>query len=102
MDDREESSMKINRRPAAHFSGQLLLSVLIGVVSLVGAVPRARAASMVAHFIDVGQGAATLLEVSCGVVLIDVGGEFTFDRGFHSSRNLRAYLEQFFLQHPGY
>jgi competence protein ComEC len=27
------------------------------------------------HFIDVGQGAATLLEFSCGAVLIDTGGE---------------------------
>ena len=49
----------------------LLLSVL--------AAPPARAqvdaTTMRAHFIDVGQGAATLLEFSCGVVLIDTGGE---------------------------
>jgi competence protein ComEC len=29
---------------------------------------------MAAHFINVGQGAATLLEFSCGLVLIDTGG----------------------------
>lgn len=35
----------------------------------------AAAPSMRAHFIDVGQGAATLLEFPCGAVLIDTGGE---------------------------
>ena len=30
---------------------------------------------MYAHFIDVGQGDATLLEFPCGLVLVDVGGE---------------------------
>jgi competence protein ComEC len=94
--------MELNRGAGHDFGRRLLVSLLVAAAALIGAVPRARAASMVAHFIDVGQGAATLLEFSCGVVLIDVGGEFTFDRGFHSSRLLRAYLEQFFLNHPAY
>ena len=32
---------------------------------------------MVAHFIDVGQGDATLLEFSCSAILIDMGCECT-------------------------
>ena len=34
---------------------------------------------MNAHFIDVGQGDATLLEFSCGLVLIDAGGQSSGD-----------------------
>lgn len=50
--------------------------------------------SMVAHFIDVGQGDATLLEFSCAAVLIDTGGETT--RRTSGRANLKEYLEAFF------
>lgn len=54
--------------------------------------------TMVAHFIDVGQGDATLLEFKCGAVLIDTGGEKS---GEVSGREkLVSYLELFFLQRP--
>jgi len=43
---------------------------------------------MKAHFIDVGQGDATLLEFDCGAVLIDAGGD--------KSEPLVAYLKEFF------
>ena len=46
------------------------------------------------HLIDVGQGAATLLEFPCGAALIDTGGETNGD--FDSAAALRAYLDQFF------
>lgn len=47
--------------------------------------------AMRAHYIDVGQGDATLLEFSCGAVLIDAGG-------FSSATNsiLTDYLRRFF------
>ena len=50
--------------------------------------------SMVAHFIDVGQGDATLLEFACGVVLIDTGGENTAK--VDGTDNLNIYLDAFF------
>lgn len=50
--------------------------------------------SMVLHFIDVGQGAATLLEFPCGAMLIDTGGEH--NALFDSEPKLLAYLNDFF------
>lgn len=47
-----------------------------------------------AHFIDVGQGAATLLEFPCAAVLIDTGGEANGD--FDSTVALMDYLDTFF------
>lgn len=46
------------------------------------------------HVIDVGQGAATLFELSCGAVLIDTGGEA--GEGFSGREALSAYLDAFF------
>ncbi|HEX9619289.1 MAG TPA: MBL fold metallo-hydrolase, partial [Polyangiaceae bacterium] len=51
--------------------------------------------TMRAHFIDVGQGDATLLEFSCGAVLIDAGGGSNAD-----SRRLMRYLRDFFTERP--
>jgi len=53
---------------------------------------------MRAHYIDVGQGVATLYEFSCGVVLVDTGGEV--NGVFDSDRALENYLDQFFLARP--
>jgi beta-lactamase superfamily II metal-dependent hydrolase len=44
-------------------------------ISLTVLTTHASAATMTAHVIDVGQGAATLLEFACGAVLVDLGGE---------------------------
>jgi len=49
---------------------------------------------MRAHLINVGQGAATLFEFSCGVVLVDTGGET--NGAFNSGAALSAYLDEFF------
>lgn len=49
---------------------------------------------MRAHFIDVGQGDATLLEFPCGAVLVDTGGEQ--NGGFDSVAALSDYLDAFF------
>lgn len=51
-------------------------------------------ASMRVHLIDVGQGAATLFEFSCGAILVDTGGES--NKKFNSNERLMAYLEAFF------
>ena len=51
---------------------------------------RAETPKMAAHFIDVGQGHATLLEFPCGAVLIDTGAE----EGYVSK--LTDYLSYFF------
>ena len=50
---------------------------------------------MRAHFINVGQGDATLLEFPCGAVLIDAGG---FDAT--TSEQLVEYLSLFFERRP--
>lgn len=53
---------------------------------------------MRAHFIDVGQGASILLEFSCGVALIDTGGEK--NASFDSVAALQNYLDRFFARRP--
>lgn len=52
--------------------------------------------AMTFHFIDIGQGDATLLEFPCGAALIDTGGEK--NELFDSDRALMAYLEAFFAR----
>lgn len=56
--------------------------------------PRLQPNWMVAHFVNVGQGDATLLEFSCGAVLIDTGGERTGE--LHGGQSLIHYLDDFF------
>ena len=48
------------------------------------------------HLLDVGQGAATLLEFPCGAVLVDTGGEL--NASFDSRSALKAQLDAFFLR----
>jgi competence protein ComEC len=55
-------------------------------------------AEMRVHLIDVGQGAATLVEFSCAAVLVDTGGESN-DR-FDSDAHLLRYLDRFFRVRP--
>jgi beta-lactamase superfamily II metal-dependent hydrolase len=47
--------------------------------------------TMVVHFIDVGQGAAALLEFSCGAIMMDAGGQASSD-----VEGLTQYLGRFF------
>lgn len=62
------------------------------------ALPKSSAAvdQMVAHFIDVGQGDAVLLEFSCAAVLIDTGGEINDE--VVGRERLAEYLRDFFLR----
>lgn len=48
------------------------------------------------HFLDIGQGAATLVELPCGAALLDTGGEH--NDSFQSTPALMAYLEAFFAR----
>ncbi len=48
------------------------------------------------HFIDVGQGDATLLEMPCAAALIDTGGEL--NESFDGVVALRDYLDAFFAR----
>lgn len=54
--------------------------------------------TMRVHFIDVGQGAATLIEFACGAVLIDTGAEVNDD--FDGVSELVEYLDDFFDRRP--
>lgn len=53
---------------------------------------------MRAHFIDIGQGLAVLLELPCAAVLIDAGGEK--NASFDSDAALIGYLNAFFATRP--
>ncbi len=75
----------------------LLLSAACGgAASRPPTPPPAPVAHMRAHFIDVGQGDATLLEMPCAAVLIDTGGEA--NEGFDGVAALRDYLDAFFAR----
>ncbi len=50
--------------------------------------------TMQVHVIDIGQGAATLVEFPCAAILVDTGGEE--NPGFDSNPELVAYLDGFF------
>src|SRR5262245_63399116 len=61
--------------------------------------------AMRVHVIDVGQGAATLVEFPCAAILIDTGGErFPADpwltAQFDSTARLMSYLRKFFAGRP--
>jgi competence protein ComEC len=54
------------------------------------------ARTMTVHLLDVGQGAATLLEFPCGAVLIDTGGES--NESFNVEAELRRQIDAFFAR----
>lgn len=68
-------------------------TLILGLVSL-----QCSAQTMKTHFIDVGQGASTLLEFPCAAILIDAGGEK--NREFDGTSALMEYLDVFFAGRP--
>jgi beta-lactamase superfamily II metal-dependent hydrolase len=70
---------------------------LLLALSLAAAAPAGGQAipdsTMVAHFIDVGQGDAALLEFSCGAMMIDAGGQAASDVD-HLVDYLRAFFQR--------
>lgn len=76
------------RKEIKFFTAVLLLVILFPKLILAQALPENE---MRTHFIDVGQGNATLLEFPCGAVLIDAGAE-----GPYTQAGLVRYLKRFF------
>jgi len=75
-----------------------LATALCVVLAVTTALPASQPTPpMSAHFIDVGQAHATLLEFPCGVMLVDAGAQ---DDAFADA--LIAYLGFFFDSHPQY
>jgi len=73
------------------------IAVLVGFLILLLAPLVSAAPEMSAHFINVGQGDATLLEFPCGAVLIDSGTQYK--SAFAADKtNLIHYLEKFFTR----
>lgn len=78
--------------------------MVLGLVLLLGATQSASALpedKIRVHFIDVGQGAATLVEFACGAILIDAGGERwpseeQLPARYDSNVALYSYLNWFF------
>ncbi len=54
------------------------------------------ARTMTVHLLDVGQGAATLIELPCGALLVDTGGEV--NEQFDSVAALKKQLDEFFAR----
>ena len=75
-------------KPLVRWLSRCSFAALLGFT----AVPAFAVEPMRAHYIDVGQGAATFLEFPCGTMLIDAGGEAT-DHFF-------SYLEAVFSRRP--
>lgn len=80
------------RRFAAALSAIGGLALLTAASDPTAAAP----AVMRVHFLDIGQGAATLIELPCGAALIDTGGEQ--NDSFQSTPALLAYLDAFFAR----
>ena len=54
------------------------------------------------HFVDVGQGDGAILEFSCGIAVIDTGGEFGGGARENGGQLFVDYLEAFFDERPQY
>jgi competence protein ComEC len=85
-------------------SKQLGIAAALGAACCVAGAARAEDV-MRLHAIDVGQGAATLVELPCAAVLIDTGGERYPEEEwlkpeYDGAKALTEYLDAFFAQRP--
>lgn len=111
-DASHQAASKLNRGSAtawqrsrqANFKGGLRMrTAVVGYVLALAAAlcgPRADASDhrLRAHFLDVGQGSAAILETECAAILIDTGGEANNE--FDSTQALLDQIEQFFFGRP--
>jgi competence protein ComEC len=78
--------------------------VVTAALALASGAPLAAQPEMVVHFLDVGQGDATLVEFPCAAMLIDTGGErspsFPLPARHDSNRVLLPWLRDFFATRP--
>jgi len=65
---------------------------------LLVAVAAGNAQTLRAHFLDVGQGSAAILETECSAALVDTGGELNND--FDSTLSLIDQIDDFFFGRP--
>ncbi|GAB3252271.1 helix-hairpin-helix domain-containing protein [Chitinimonas naiadis] len=73
-------------------------ALCLAVLAMVGLSAQSAGQTMRVHFIDVGQGAATLVEFPCAAMLIDTGGERNPE--FNGTDELMHYLDTFFALRP--
>lgn len=77
---------------------KMRLAILVFFVSLCG---YAQEQAMYVHYIDMGQGLATVLQFPKGVVMIDAGTQIREGRA-ESRQKVMDYLENFFENNPQY
>ena len=77
-------------------SGRILAILIASTICWIAGYTAVSAQSMRVHFIDVGQGDATLIEFPCAAVLVDTGGENNAQ--FNSDEALLHYLSEFFAR----
>ena len=70
------------------------LSLLVAL----GSVGSAAAQTLRAHFLDVGQGSAAIIETECSAILVDTSGEHNNE--FNSTASLIDQIEDFFFGRP--
>ena len=87
--------LKLPRFKAANFES---LNNVTGLIAA-DAQPVAAIQSMKVHFVDVGQGAAAILEFPCGIAVVDTGGEQA-SGARDGGKKFVAYLNLFFAARP--
>jgi competence protein ComEC len=73
-----------------------------------GITPLAATQQMKVHYVFVGQGAGAIIELPCGVAVVDLGGEYDFNGVYGTNGKVDGgllfenYLKDFMASHPQY